>query len=1502
MQKNLLSFFFVISLSCGLVHAQRNNGFSPEHDIFLSEVTDLFANLERSQKNQAQQYLDSFALIWNSGTLLENQKQWIFTTMNQFPSMRMRPWPDYAMYLNGVAKVLKTAEADINFDEWHKSFQSLLNTAGQRKLITLWEKSIRLFEDQTLYSSPTVKWQIPQTRYRLSFQDNTLKVIYTHGDLICYSQGEIMVISNTSAQVDLIADQLNGLGGKITWERVNLDPEKVFAQLKHYRINLSAARFEADSASFYNFNFFTSALLGKISDRIISEVKPENATFPRFESYQSIHEIKGIFPGIDFRGGFTMAGQRVLGSGTDDGDASLKFYRSDSLFVSARSRLFNIRPDRIIAERANVSIYLSGDSIYHTAVATRYLHSERELSLQRDEQGFSRAPFINTFHKLDMYCEAIYWNIDSYHMDLRIIRGTNKEGTAMFVSHDFFSDLQYMRIQALSGVHPLIRLRNFSTEYNSRTFPVDEFARYIRSDLNNVKGQMITLSFQGFLTYNHDSETVTLNDKLFHYIGAYIGRNDFDVIQLNSTAAVNARLNMNNFDLHVQGVERIPLSFEKNVILHPARKEIIMKKNRDIYFGGRIESGLFDFYGNEFHFEYDLFKIHLADTDSMSFRVRKFDADSRGRQEEVRVRTVLEGINGELLVDHPRNKSGRMPYPRYPIFNSNNESYVYYDRSFVQQGVYRRENVYFKLIPFSIDSLDHATTDNIAFDGVFISTGIFPDFYDYLTVQKDYSLGFNTKTPEQGYPIYNNKAIYKGPINMSYEGMRADGELQYLNATLHANQMLMFPDSARARINSFVLAEQKNPNEYPAVKARDVNMHYLPHNDYMSISHTTHPINIYHDMARMHGSLGLTPDGLTGDGRMEFFNSEMRSRNFEYKNMDFTAENLTLKLNTPDGKQTALQASGYNAFVDFASRSSNLKAINKESVVDFTLNRFKGFSYDFDWDLSKGDLSMQNTFHRELASRNLNRIEDWIAMDFTGLGLVSSHPRQESLAFYAGKIDFSLNQTIIQAQQAKLIKVADAAIFPDQQQVNILPDAEIQKLENASVVANTSSLYHKFYNSEIGIASRKLYSGSGMYDFVNETGIAQPIFFETIRVDRATHTTVAQAKIEKEDDLSLSPRFGYLGDIELTAANKNFNYNGAAQIKVDCGLLQSNWVKFQAEIKVDSIFIPLGNDLRNEANNMIKSALMLAGDSTHIYPAIFNRQKHYSDIEILSASGYITFDKFSGLYLIASAEKLRNQQLPENIIRINPSNCMLFGEGDLNFGNDFGHFKVHSFGSLTHDLKKLETTFDVVMGLNFYFINTALMRIENTLRSTENLTPVNLNRRKYTAYLHKKTGLENSQRLMDEVVLAGSFRRFPQELENNFFLADLKLQWNQDASTFYSVGPIGVGTMDKNMLNRYVEGFVEINKTRSGDVFNMVLIPSGLAQEGIGKDWYFIHYTRGLMQSIASDTEFNNLVRNVKPAKRRLNVERGQEPYVFVLSSDRRPFDFVRSMRNLQQR
>ncbi len=1412
--------------------------------------------------------------------------------------MRLRPWPNKSLYIENLIGVINTVNSEQNFEALHEGFEGLLDLRNQRRFLSYLERSLVLFKDDLLFKSNVVEWRFSNQDYHFEF-DSVLKARFDKtGDLICYSMGDSIAIRQTSGVLYLDDQRWVGGSGKYTWERVNLSPDSIYAEFDSYDIDLTRARFNIDSVRFTNSDFFSEPLKGQLQERIVSGIRPENARYPRFTSYQAVLNIEDLFPNIDYVGGFTLSGQRVLGTSAENQSAVINIYRNDSLFVTARADVFSIRGDRIISERAAVSIYMAGDSVYHPGINMRYLHDNTEFSLIRDERGFSRAPFHNTYHKLDMYCEAVYWNIKEPKIEFRMSRGFSERGEAVFESNDFFSEIRYVRLQGLDNIHPLVRLSRYSREIDSKEFSVKDYARHIRIDPNSVLLQLINLSYFGFVSIDVDEETVVLNDRLYHYIGALSGRNDYDVMNLTSKAHVNAVANLHNFDLKINGVERIPLSDAKNVIIHPYGQTVTMQKNRDIYFHGRIESGLFDFYGREFFFDYDEFKIDLINTDSMSFRVRSFEPDSRGQYSYVRVRTVLEGINGELLVDHPDNKSGNLPYPRYPIFNSDNESYVYYDREFIHSGAYRREDVYFRIIPFSIDSLDHATTENIAFDGVFISTGIFPEFYDYLTVQPDYSLGFNTHTPEEGYPIYDGKARYHGPIDMSYEGLTANGKLEYLNATVEADKMLMFLDSARAEVNTFTLRKQDKPIDFPSVSASDVDMLYLPFEDELAINSIDEPIDIYDGLAMVEGGVTVTPGGLDGFGSVGIFEGKMVSENYSFRHNELEAFNTTVEFRTPDKEKVNLSLNEYEALVDVDNRKGNFKASDVTSHVELPVNQYISFMDELDWDHNEQQLLMYNQRGRNNFDLEGITKDELIDTDFEGYEFISTHRRQDSLRFYVDNAVFDQQNSQIHARGVNIIKVADAAIFPDNDEVFILPEAEIKKLKKASLIADTSKRYHEMYNAEIDISSRKYFEGKAWYDYKNETGDVHELFFEKLSVNDQGRT-FGLSKVYKENEFYVTTQFPFKGDINMLSTEQHFNYEGATRILADeCGLLEPVWFRFEAVLAPDSVMIPIEENLRSANYTDLRTAVMLAGDSLHIYPAIFSRRNHYLDQEIISASGYLSYDRSIRQYVLTTKEKHSNRNLPDNLIRINPNTCEIRGEGEVEFHTDMGQVDIRSYGNVIYNLKENELELDIVMSLDFFIADNCLDIIKDSIKkASDQLYDINLNRQKYIKAMRDLFGEDNSSLMMTELELTGDLRRFPDKLNHNFFFADIRLKWDQDMKSFISKGPIGLGNMNRTIYNKYVNGFFEYHKQRGGDILTFYFEPAAELGNSPGVPWFYFRYNRGVMQTISSVREYNATIRDIRTQRRRLDVERGETPYIYNLSPDYRPFSFFDRMK-----
>ena len=122
------------------------------------------------------------------------------------------------------------------------------------------------------------------------------------------------------------------------------------------------------------------------------------------------------------------------------------------------------------------------------------------------------------------------------------------------------------------------------------------------------------------------------------------------------------------------------------------------------------------------------------------------------------------------------------------------------------------------LEPFSIDSLDNFSKEGLEFEGEFVSAGIFPTFNETLRLQPDFSLGFIRETPPEGYDIYGDKGKFTSTIDLSNQGLRGDGTIDYLTSKSESTKWIFLPDSTIGLAEKFELKPQVSGVEYPSVK------------------------------------------------------------------------------------------------------------------------------------------------------------------------------------------------------------------------------------------------------------------------------------------------------------------------------------------------------------------------------------------------------------------------------------------------------------------------------------------------------------------------------------------------------------------------------------------------------------------------------------------------------------------------------------------------------------
>ena len=1507
---SLLIFFSLFSFLKS--QGQQLKSFTTDPAKFFEEMQ---AYLAETNKDDAEMLMAEFRMIWETGAVLEpkaseqllkhaneamqnrlkdkpdalitpytgnnrkltsTQQQDVYKTANTMLKKRMKAFPDFSNYLYALMSFAGSTQSDESFQKWQASIDKLLKGTN-RNFARFINTCNTLFASNTLFVSISTKWVSSNNNYSFDF-DSLPKIIFPDLNLICRIKGDSSVIFKTAGVYYPNKELWYGKGGKVTWARAALSPEKVYAELKKYKVDISGSEYAADSVVFYNSNFFAQPLVGKFTDKILADVKPETASYPRFQSYNVLFEIKNIVDNADYKGGFSMSGSHMIGSGKKDADATISFYRDKKLFLFASSQHFVISDDKITSDIAKVTFHLDKDSIYHPGVGFKYIKKDKELSLIRNEEGISKSPFFNSFHKMDMFFDALNWkqSESSMHMKMLSASGLAK---ASFESSDFYKEERFQRLQGVSDMNPLSIIKQFSKEKQLDDFYVTELASYMHMQASQVRSLVLMLTNMGFLIYDLTTDKAKIKDRLFYYIDAKLGRTDYDVIRIESliSSQNNASINLVNNDITIRGVSQIFLSDSQKVYIVPKNQEIVMKRNREFYFGGLVHASRYDFYGKDFSFDYDNFKINLNNVDSLRLKVIAFKPDENGRKPFVPVKSVLQNITGDLLIDHPKNKSGVKSLAQYPIFNSHKDSYVFYDKANIQKGVYNKEKFYFHLEPFTIDSLDNFTNAGIAFKGEFISAGIFPDINDTLRLMPDYSLGISRPTPAEGLPIYGNKGVFYSKIKLSNEGLRGDGSIDFISAKVKSDDFIFMPDSMKAVAQEFNIEKGiKDGIEYPQVKGLDVFIRWLPYRDRMTAFKRKIPLDFYESQAKLDGSASLSSKGLTGNGTMSFVESKLQSSLFKYKQDVFGADTSTFRLNSGNDTTLAFSTTNVKSTIDFINRTGEFKSNGGGSFVSFPINQYICFIDQFKWFMDKKEVEINSGETVDPSQSDI---------DLSGSEFISVHPQQDSLRFKALSAKYSLADNIIKAEKVKQILVADATIYPGDGLVTIEKKAKLQTLNQASIKANNTTAYHNFYSALVNIYGRKYYEASGMYDFVAPGLEKQKIKLGKIAVDSSLQT-YGRGELFEGDNFKLTPQVMYKGKVNVYASRKFPEYFGFGKLDHFCMSISNRWFKFTGEVDPEQVTIPV-NEPKDDNNEKLYAGILFNSDSSRVYSAFLSKKSSGGDKELMQANGFLSYDNASQTFKIAAKDKLLNNKIPGNAISLDSKSCSTKAEGNFFLGPENEQFKIVSAGESANDLGTKSLTLDLLMGIQFPFNDDALKIFSDAILAVNNLQPTNDTRPEYETGLANIIGKEKAEKVISELNLYGALKKVPSELKFTMFFSDLKFKWNDLSNSFTTTDNLGLALIEKTTVNRFVKGNIEIIRKKSGNTINIYIEPDE-------KNWFFFSYQKGILQVYASDEKFNALIRDMKPEKRASEGDKGVASFQYMLSTEKKKSDFLK--------
>ncbi|MDD2412349.1 MAG: hypothetical protein PHR79_05475 [Bacteroidales bacterium] len=1451
----------------GNSQAQTLKSFDEDFTQTVLNVKAYCNTLSKDLKPQSDALVKEFEIYWNSENIYEDQKEHYIETINFMVERKLRQFRQFEAFTHAFMAATSCKQEDESYDAWLKGVKYVMRNKTTQ-LVDYLDNSRELMSQGILSKNSQVEWFSSGQEFAYEFKDEPI-VNLGLTDVVGRASKDSVVIYKTKAYYYPLSREIVAQGGVVNWERAGFDKNKVYAKMKNVRIDTRRASFTADSVLYHNSEFFAKPLLGYFEDKATLIADEDRVTYPRFRSYDYRIRLNNYFENVDFEGGIEMRGARFIGAGDEDNPAFLIFKKDNKDFVVVATENLTLRKSTVSTSSCRAYIFIGQDTIYHSSLEMKYNDEIKELVMYRTNQGLSQAPFFNTFHKLDMYFEAIYWKTDEELMEFKMIQGPGEARAAVFESNDFFDQSRLDKIKQYHQTNPLLTLYRYYTTNKTITADFNDLVKHFGYSAADVRSFLMEMAILGFIDYETSKEKVHMRPKMKNFLLANAKKQDYDIIQFVSQTRSknNAKINLMNFDLHLYGVKEVFLSDSQIVSVYPRGEEIIMKENRDFEFSGMVRAGLFDFNASQCRFHYNHFKIEMNIIDSLMFYVedKSQKPNYMGEYPLVLVKNSIQDLKGTIEIDEHNNKSSSKYSPRYPIFTSLSPSGVYYDKPETFKGVYDRNRFYYRVLPFVIEQLDDFETDSLEFNGYLVSGGIFEDIDKPLRVRKDFSLGFVHKTGPSGMNAYGGKGVFTNTLDLSNKGLLGIGKIDYLNSTGQTKDSYFFLDSANAYLDTYDVREQASGTEYPSVVGKNVYMHWEPYNDRMLVYSDKKPLRIFKE-ADLDGNIEMTPSGALAAGEINFEKAQLFSDKYSLKHHEIVSDTLDFNLKSQEFNDLAFKTKNQNGKIDLQERNGNFTSNGDASLVEFPINLYKTNCTAFEWKMDEEEIVILYDDPYKTTDINGTPIRELYNLVSTGNELVSTHPAQDSLYFRATKANYSLKKYIIEADGVRYIEVADAIVVPRDGNVKIYKNAEMQSFENARILANTTTKYHEIYDAKALIGSKKWYTGKGKIDYIDELEGKQVIILDTVYVDKASKT-YAKGKIAKESDFTLSPHFGFYGDVSMIAENEFFYFSGGASLKHGCDTVERAPLAFKAEINPKEILIPATKESKDVNGGKIANAVLFSPDGG-LYTAFATSKERVRDAEIVSAYGYLTYSHEMESFLIASAEKIADTTLPGNMLVLDKRNCITKGSGAIDIGARLGRVEMKTFGKIESYMMSDSATIELSATLNFHFDEKLLKYISDYIEGSTNLDGIDIiENEKYHRAIIEIMGNQEGEKVINELFTRNQLRRIPPKLLNTFVFSDITLKWSPETQSFISVGDLGIAMMGNAQVNRFVPGILEIQKKRSSDELNLYL--------NIDGTWFHFWHRNNTMQIFSYDLEFNKMILAIDAKKRVVSAEKG---------------------------
>ncbi len=1467
--------------------------------------------LERYKRPDITSRAQAFYSAWETGDLSIPEKRAIASLGSRLHKKGFKPFPDLLRFVE-VAILLKNPETRVRAPV--PQFITLCETlAAQRPdyLPKFWEILAGFLPQGVVNKTSVYEWRIDKSEARLglytyfdsaSFTEQQVPAFFLKKtNLICSTGGQEIIIREVDGALNLTNRQFLGTAGKADWSRLGIGFTELHCRLDTFVVDMNRRYLYAPRATLHYSTFLPKPVVGVFRDDFTLAADPLKATMPSFEMTEGSIEIKDFIPNTTYRGGFALRGLTKYGTAVGDTLAELSVFALGKEVMRVFLKNLAFDPKKLSSKEVSVELYLPfGDTIYYPVTDLIYDVSTQSITLNRDRKSpNTRKGFYSTYHRMEMLFDAIQWNplTDTFMRFTAIIDPKGKFGIVQSI--DFFNQREYERYKDITPINPLGAIYAYMKEQeklrkNRRRMAIRytildvDVLKFLKLDpkkyLKAFQERLKDIETYGFIKYDPEYGVIEPLPKLIRWAAAAFGEKDYDALRIFSNTAdgENARLDLQTKEITLRGVEVVVFADSHIVEIAPYKQTIYLGENRSMRLAGRLAAGKIDIYvwpQPRMQFDYENFKILFFNVDSLKFKPERdplFAAGKYPRLSRSLASLRIENITGCIYIDLPNNKSGRHVLPQYSILDCYTESYKYWDSPSIQNGLYRRDKLYFELDPFMLDSLELFSLVGLEFHGVFYTDSLLPPFRDTLKIMPDGSYGIQEIFAD-GIPIYRGKGRFFNRLAMDNFGLHGRGEIRYLTSNVQADTFIFHFDSCFAQNAKLILPKSQYAlTKYPEVQAEGLTFRWYPYEGRMVLETGQKPAILYAGKARFRGQLVYTPEGLKASGLLETGEAQIESSSFSIRPDGFSIKEGTFRLIDPKKPTEYL----------FIAEHVELDYNVEQEQADFTSLRVGEPNIQFPPQNIATSLG-KGTYNRQTGEIFLNPHVPDESKNY----VIQRNPNGKEVVFNTQIMVYNLKQQTLEANRVDSILVADAVVYPEGGRVAFKPDGGIAPLYRAIIKAPKGLNHHTILDANVQILSGENYHAKGRYKYTDVEGKPQFIQLDSIYVQDGI--TTAQSKIPEESGFLLTDRILFRDNVTLKADQRFLYFDGEVRIQSENEFLRESWFSFAGLVNPDTIFIPIKNPTNKKGQELTVGIHFIQFYRT-FYTNFLQPRRNKDDEDVLTAEGGLSVDRATKAFRIGPEAKINGQRLRGSWVEYNDAVRMTTAYGRLKFPASIppGGAEMAMAGWWREEQRFQKLSTNLIWVLHFPNLPSSLAEaIGNRFNMWAlSLQDVDYSDQRFAEALAEildpdtTKPEENTQELLRAAQRAAIGKNIPlgKMLPASFVFLQVPFRRSDSTGALFVTADIGLGAAGGVSINKYVPAKIEYSfgaynpaeRTRAPDVITIYIEPT----EG---NWLFLIYSGHTVRLISSDVGLNRQIEqaaskqkdyNKDPAKPRLQL------------------------------